>query len=178
MPRQSNKRQNNKNRKGRRNNRKRRRKDSEFDTKIVSIRRVSRMYKGGRRLRLSVMAVVGDKKGKVGVGIGKGADVKSANEKAVNKAKKNMVEISVKGNTIPHEINYKKGAAKIFLKPATPGTGVIAGSAVRAVIEVAGIKDIYSKILGTNNKVSNVYATIEALSSMIKDREKPKAHNK
>jgi small subunit ribosomal protein S5 len=176
MPRQTSKRKNNrKNQKGRR---KGRRRNDKFDTKIVSIRRVSRMYKGGRRLRLSVMAVVGDKKGKVGVAIGKGSDVKSANEKAINQAKKNLVEIPVKGNTIPHEINYKKGAAKIFLKPATPGTGVIAGSAVRAVIEVAGIKDVYSKILGTNNKVSNVYATIEALSSMIKDREKPKAHNK
>jgi small subunit ribosomal protein S5 len=136
--------------------------------KIVSIRRVTRVYKGGKRMRLSVMVVVGDQKGKVGAGIGKGADVRAAEAKAYEQAKKNMVDILLKGNTIPHPVTIKRGASLIVLKPAVPGTGVIAGSAVRTVVEVAGIKDVLGKILGTNNKISNTYATIEALASMIK----------
>lgn len=137
-----------------------------FDHKIIDIRRVTRMFKGGRRLRLSVFVVVGDGKGRVGLGIGKGIDVRAAQEKAVANAKKNLIKISLQGNTIPHDIELKNGAAKVLLKPAKPGTGVVAGSSMRMVAEVAGIKDVLGKILGTNNKISNAYATVEALNSL------------
>lgn len=147
-----------------------RRDEREFDTRIVSIRRVAKTRAGGRRLRLSVMVVIGDKKGKIGVGIAKGLDVRSAEAKAVNKAKKHMVKIELNGQTIPHEVTYKKGAAKVFLKPAAPGTGVIAGGAVRAVVETAGIKDVLSKVLGTKNIINNVYATFEALKKLRSER--------
>lgn len=139
-----------------------------IEKRIVSIRRVTRVYKGGKRMRLSVVVVAGDKNGKVGIGIGKGADVRTAEEKAFSHAKKHMVEVNRKGNTIPHSVLYKLGAARIFLKPAAPGTGIIAGSAVRAVVEMAGIKDVLSKTIGTNNKNSNVYATLAALQSLKK----------
>ena len=112
------------------------------------------------------MVVAGDKKGKVGVGLGKALDVSSAVKKGLSRAKKKMIKVPMKGTTIPHEIFIKKGAAKILLKPAPPGTGIIAGGAVRLVVELAGIKDIVSKILGSNNKASNVYATMEALKKL------------
>jgi len=149
---------------------KRKQRDVGIDKQIVAIRRVSRSYKGGRRMRLSVMVVVGDGKGRVGAGLASGADVKLAEEKAYNKAKKNMVSVSLKGNTIPHEITYKKGAAKVFMKPAAPGTGVIAGGAMRPVLELVGVKDILTKVIGTSNKISNVYATIEALQNLISNK--------
>lgn len=151
-----------------------RKNQDEFDKRIVSIRRVTRVYKGGKRMRLSVMVVAGDKKGRVGAGIGKGADVRSAEEKAYNQAKKNMVSVNLKGTTIPHQTQYKKGAAKVFMKPAAPGTGVIAGGAVRDVLEVVGISDILTKIIGSNNSVSNVYTTIEALQSLLPARSNVK----
>lgn len=137
-----------------------------FETKIISIRRVSKMFYGGRRMNLSVVVVVGDKKGKVGIGIGKGADVRSAQEKATSMAKKNMVMIQLKGNTIPHDIAYKFKSSRILLKPAAPGTGIIAGSSMRIVAEVAGINDMLGKILGTNNKITNAYATLNALAQL------------
>ncbi len=140
--------------------------DEGFDTKIINIRRVTRMFKGGRRMRLSVFVVIGDREGKVGVGIGKGADVRSAQEKAVANAKKNLIHVPLNGNTIPHDITQKVGAARVMLKPAAPGTGIVAGSSMRAVAEVAGIKDMLGKIMGTNNKISNAYATIEALANL------------
>jgi len=140
---------------------------SGLERKLVSIRRVTRSYKGGKRLRMSVLVVVGDRAGRVGVAIAKGADVKAAEEKAAKIAEKNMIKINIKGNTISHLVYHKKGAAKILLRPAAPGTGIIAGSAIRAVAELAGIKDILSKVIGTNNKITNVYATMEALSSLI-----------
>lgn len=140
--------------------------DDEFDSKIISIRRVTRVYKGGKRMRLSVVTVVGDRKGRVGIGVGKGADVRSAEQKAAAYAKKHLVSIDRKGDTIAHDISFKKGAAKVFLKPAAPGTGIIAGSSVRAVVEMAGIKDILTKVLGTRNPINNAYATLEALSSI------------
>jgi len=139
-------------------------KDDAFDSRIISIRRVTRVYKGGKRMRLSVVSVVGDKKGRVGIGIGKGADVKTAEEKAVTYAKKHLVNIVTKGDTIPHQIVIKKGAARIFMKPAAPGTGIIAGSSIRSVVEMAGIKDILTKVIGSRNSVSNAYTAIEALS--------------
>lgn len=144
----------------------RKRREEEFETRLVSIRRVAKTRAGGKRLRLSVMVVIGDRKGRVGIGLAKGRDVKDAEGKAVNRAKKTLAKINLKGQTIPHEIVYKKGAARVFLKPAAPGTGVIAGSAVRAVVEVAGVKDILSKALGTKNVISNVYATFEALKQL------------
>ncbi len=141
---------------------------SEFEKRIVSIRRVSRTYSGGKRMRLSVCLVVGDKKGKVGIAIGKGADVISAEEKAYNKAKRTMVQIQLVEKTIAHQILYKKGAARIMLRPAAPGTGVIAGSSLRAVLECVGVEDILTKIIGTPNKINNAYACIEALQSLKK----------
>jgi len=138
----------------------------ELEKRIVTIRRVSHTYKGGKRMSLSVLVVVGDRKGKVGAAMGKGADVKSAETKAYNKAKKSMVDIKLHNTTIPHEIFHKKGAVKIFMKPAAPGTGVIAGASMRSVLELVGVKDILTKIIGAPNPITNVYATIEALQSM------------
>ena len=136
---------------------------SGLEEKIVQVNRVSKKTKGGNKIGFSVLAVVGDKKGTVGVGLGGAPDVSSAVRKAVSYAQKHMIEVAMKGTTIPHEVRVKRGAAKIMLKPAPPGTGVIAGGAVRAVVEAAGIRDIVSKILGSKNQASNVYATMEAL---------------
>jgi small subunit ribosomal protein S5 len=144
----------------------RRKEEEELDVRVVSIRRVAKVKAGGKRLKLSVMVVVGDKGGKIGVGVAKGKDVHDASQKAVAKAKRIMIAVSLKGQTIPHEITQKFCAAKVFLKPAAPGTGVIAGGAVRAVVEAAGIKDILSKELGSKNIIPNVYATFEALKNL------------
>lgn len=138
----------------------------EFEEKIAQINRVSKKTKGGNRISFSILVVVGDKKGKVGVGLGKALDVSSAIKKGITRAKKTLIEVPMKGTTITHEIWVKKGAAQIFLKPAKPGTGIIAGGAVRLVVEAAGIRDIVSKILGSNNKASNVYATLFALKKL------------
>ncbi|MDP3998802.1 MAG: 30S ribosomal protein S5 [bacterium] len=137
--------------------------EKEFAEKVVQVNRVSKKTKGGNRIGFSVLVVVGDKKGRVGVGLGRAPEVVDAIRKGVNYAKKHLFEVPMKGTTIPHEVYLKKGAAKILLKPAPLGTGVIAGGAVRAVVEAAGIKDIVSKVLGTENQASNVYATMEAL---------------
>jgi small subunit ribosomal protein S5 len=139
---------------------------SEFDKKIISIRRVSKTYSGGKRMRLSVFLVVGDRKGRVGLGLGKGSDVVSAEEKAVSQAKTSMVLIKLKGNTIAHELLFKKGAAKVFLKPASPGTGVIASGPLRAVLEAAGVKDILTKVIGCSNPITNAYAVFAALQNL------------
>ncbi len=144
-------------------------KDS-LESKIISIRRVSKMFKGGRRMKLSVVVVVGDRKGKVGIGVGKGDDVKSAQEKATASAKKKMIMVPLKGNTIPHDILHKFKAAKVLIKPAAPGTGIIAGSSMRIVAEVAGINDMLGKIMGSNNKITNAYATLQALESLKSSR--------
>ncbi|MCA9387156.1 30S ribosomal protein S5 [Candidatus Dojkabacteria bacterium] len=155
----------------RKNDDKRKRNDDDgFDTKIINIRRVTRMFKGGRRMRLSVFVVIGDREGKVGVGIGKGPDVRSAQNKAVSNAKKNLIQVPIKGNTIPHDIVLKHGAARIIIKPAAPGTGIVAGSSMRAVAEVAGIKDMLGKIMGTNNQITNAYATVEAFANLRQTR--------
>lgn len=140
--------------------------EKQFEEKVVQIDRITRVVAGGRRLRFRATVVVGDRDGHVGIGVAKGLEVVSAIQKAVQKAKKNMVEISLKGTTIPHEVMYKHGGAKVFLKPASEGTGVIAGGAVRAVVEAAGIHDILSKMIGSSNKINNVYATFEALKSL------------
>jgi small subunit ribosomal protein S5 len=157
-------RRDNRQRQGGRPNRQRRQEpDDGFDTRLIKVRRVSRMYKGGRRMRLSVFIVAGDRNGRVGLGLGKGQDVAQAQTKAVLKAKKNLVMASLKGNTIPHEIEVKYKSSRLILKPAAPGTGIIAGSTVKGVLELAGVKDALTKILGSTNQINAAYATIEAL---------------
>lgn len=148
---------------------------SEYFEKVVQVNRVSKKTTGGDKRSLSVLVVVGDKKGRVGVGLGKAADVQSSVRKATSYAKRHMVQIPLKDNrTIPHTVMIKRGAAKIILKPAPAGTGIIAGGAVRVVVEAAGILDVVSKILGTSNKASNVYAAMEALKSLKQYSPKPK----
>ncbi|MDO8570084.1 MAG: 30S ribosomal protein S5 [Candidatus Daviesbacteria bacterium] len=146
---------------------------SEYLEKVVQVNRVSKKTKGGDKRSLSVLVVVGDRKGHVGVGLGKAADVQASVKKAASYAKKHLIEVPlVDHRTIPHSILIKRGAAKVLLKPAPAGTGIIAGGAVRVVVEAAGISDIVSKILGTSNRASNVYATLEALKKLklIKNR--------
>lgn len=137
--------------------------EGEFEEKVVQVNRVSKKTKGGNKIGFSVLVVVGDKNGKVGVGLGKAPDVLSAIKKGVKQGRKRLISVPMVERTIPYPIEVKLGAAKVLLKPAPAGTGVIAGGAVRAVVEAAGIKDIYSKILGSSNQASNVYATLEAL---------------
>lgn len=138
----------------------------EFEEKIISLDRVTRVVKGGRRFRFRATVVVGDGMGKVGVGIGKGKDAPTSIIKAVNKAKKDIIEVNLSGTTIPHDIQISFGSATVLLKPASEGTGVIAGGAVRSVVEAVGIRDLLSKSLGSNNKINNTYATITALSKL------------
>lgn len=140
----------------------------EFFERVVQVNRVSKKTKGGDKRSLSVLVVVGDKKGRVGVGLGKAAEVQSAVRQATAYAKKHLTSVPLKGRTIPHPVLVKVGAAKVLLKPAPVGTGVIAGGAVRVVVEAAGIHDVVSKILGTKNQASNVYATLEALGRLKK----------
>lgn len=137
-----------------------------YEEKIVQINRVSKKTKGGNTMRFSVLVVVGDKKGKVGLGQGKSADIASAIQKAVSYAKRHFIDVPIVNDTIPHDITLKLGASKIMLKPAPQGTGLIAGGAVRSVVEAAGIRNISSKILGTSNKASNVHATFAALEKL------------
>lgn len=141
----------------------------EFEEKVIQVNRVSKKTKGGSRATYSVLVVSGDRKGRVGVGLGKGADVMSAMQKATSQAQRHFITVPMKGTTIPHPIQIKLGAARVMLKPAPVGTGVIAGGPVRAVMEAAGIRDIVSKILGTNNKASNVHATLAALQQLKTD---------
>lgn len=140
---------------------------SEFEEKIIQVHRVSKKTKGGNKIGFSVLVVVGDKKGRVGVGLGKAPDVASAIRKGVNVAKKHLITVPIVNGTIPLPIHLKLGAAKVLLKPAPVGSGVIAGGAVRNVVEAAGIHNISSKVLGTKNQASNVYATMEALKQLI-----------
>lgn len=145
-----------------------------FEEKIVQVNRVSKKTKGGNKIGFSVLAVVGDRKGKVGVGLGKASDVASAIKKGVVIAKKHLVEVSIVNSTIPFEYNIKLGAARVLLKPAPKGSGIIAGGAVRSVVAAAGIQNISSKVLGTKNQASNVYATIEALKRIAERYERHK----
>lgn len=144
------------------------REPQEFEEKVVQVSRVSKKTKGGNQMGFSILVVVGDKKGRVGVGLGKGKDVVSSIKKGVKKAKKNLITVPMDGTTIPFRVEVKKGAAQVLLKPAPKGSGVIAGGPVRAVVEAAGIRDLSSKILGTGNQASNVYATFEALNEIKK----------
>ena len=138
----------------------------ELTEKVVAINRVSKTVKGGRIMKFSVLVVVGDGNGVVGFGIGKSGEVPDAIRKAIQDAKKNLIRISLKGTTIPHEIIGKFGAGEVLLKPAAPGTGVIAGGTVRAVVEAAGIKDIRAKQLRSNNPYIAVRATISGLANI------------
>jgi small subunit ribosomal protein S5 len=138
----------------------------EFEEKVIQIARVSKKTKGGNQSGFSILMVVGDKKGKVGFGLGKAGDVLSAIKKGIKKAKKHMITVPLDGTTIPFKMEVKEGAGRVLLKPAPKGTGVIAGGPVRAVVEAAGIRDISAKILGTTNQTSNVYATFKALQAM------------
>lgn len=137
--------------------------DNAFDEKVIQISRVSKKTKGGNKMGFSVLMVVGDKKGKVGVGLGKAGDVIAAMRKGSKKAKKSMIKVPMDGTTIPFAVVTKLGAGRVMLKPAPRGSGVIAGGPVRAVVEAAGIRDISSKIMGSENQSSSVYATFEAL---------------
>ena len=138
-----------------------------YEEKIVQVNRVSKKTAGGNKIGFSVLVVVGDKNGRVGVGLGKAPGVRDAISKGANYAKKHMISVPMVETTIPHEVYVKRGAAKVLLKPASKGTGVIAGGAVRAVVEAAGIRDILSKVLGTSNQASNVYATLKALQELV-----------
>ncbi len=140
--------------------------EKQYDERVVNIDRVARVVKGGRRFRFRALVVLGDHKGKVGIGISKGADVTTAVSKAVDVAKKNLVTISLYNDTVPHEAEAKVGGALILIKPAAQGTGLIAGGVVRTILEVSGVKNALSKSLGSANKINTAYATITALMSI------------
>jgi small subunit ribosomal protein S5 len=154
----------------------RRRPKPEFEQKLLDLARVTRVVKGGRRFRFRATVVIGNRKGTVGVGVAKGADVSQAIQKAFADAKKNAITIQLHGNTILHDIRYKQGSAKVLLRPAVEGRGIIAGGAVRTVIDLVGIKDVVSKSMGTKNKLNVARATVSALGQ-IKVIEKEKFTN-
>jgi len=138
-----------------------------FEEYVINIDRVARVVKGGRRFRFKALVAVGDHKNRVGIGVSKGADVQSAVAKATDVAKKNLVTIPIANATIPHDVEVKVSGARVLLKPAAPGTGVIAGGVVRSIIGLTGIHNLLSKSLGSTNKVNNAYATIEALRQLV-----------
>ena len=154
---------------GRRDDRRNQRDDApkEFEEVVINIDRVARVVKGGRRFRFKALVVVGNRKNKVGVGVAKGADVQAAIAKATAIAKKHLVTIPVVNETIPHDMEVKLSGARVLIKPAAPGTGIIAGGVVRAVIGVTGIRNLLSKSLGSTNKVNIAYATVEALARLV-----------
>lgn len=145
--------------------------EKQFDERVVHIDRVARVVKGGRRFRFRALVVVGDHKARVGIGSAKGADVSAAVAKAVEVAKKHLVTVPMYKDTIPHETEAKVGGARILIKPASAGTGLIAGGVVRTVLEVAGIRNALSKSLGSTNKTNTAYATIAALQNVVPSKE-------
>lgn len=148
--------------------------EKEFDEAIIQVNRVSKKTKGGNRIGFSVLMAIGDGKGKVGVGLGRAPDVNSSIRKGIAVAKKNMINVPLQENTIPHQILIKKGASKIFFKPSHEGTGIVAGGVVRKILGLSGVRDISAKTLGTNNKIMNAYATIEALSKLKSKEQRAK----
>jgi small subunit ribosomal protein S5 len=138
----------------------------ELDERVVNISRVAKVIKGGRRFAFRVVVVAGDNRGNVGVGVGKSRGVPEAIRKATERARRAMHPVTLSGTTIPHEVNVKFGGAKIMLKPASPGTGVIAGGGVRAVLETAGVRDILTKSLGSSNQLNMIRATLKGLEQM------------
>ena len=139
----------------------------EFEEQVINIDRVARVVKGGRRFRFKALVVVGNRKNKVGVGVAKGADVQTAIAKATDVAKKHLITLPLVNDTIPHEAEVKVSGARVLIKPAAPGTGIIAGGVVRSVVGVTGIRNLLSKSLGSTNKVNITYATIEALGGLV-----------
>jgi small subunit ribosomal protein S5 len=140
--------------------------DSGLEERIIRTNKVQKTHKGGRTLSWSVLIVVGDKKGSVGVGLGKALSIPDAIRKGVETAKKALMKVPMVGSTLPHEITVDFGASRVLLKPAAPGTGVVAGGAVRAILEAAGVKDVLAKSLGSNNPVNNAWATMKALAQL------------
>ena len=152
--------------------------EKQYDERVVVINRVTKVVKGGRRFRFAALVVVGDYNGHVGFGSGKAQEVPEAIKKAVEDAKKNMIEVPIVGTTIPHEFVGEFGSAKVILKPAAVGTGLITGGSVRPVLELAGYKDVRTKVLGTNNPRNVVYATLEGLKNMRTIEQVAKKRNK
>ncbi len=150
----------------RRNNSREGQEPREFDQKVVEIKRVTRVTGGGKRMRFRALVVIGDHKGKIGIGLRKGMDVTEAVNKAVNAAKKSMIVVPIINDTIPHQVNIKYKSSKLLMLPARVGTGAIAGGAVRSVLDLAGVKNVISKMIGSNNKTNNVRAAFEAFKQM------------
>lgn len=138
-----------------------------FDERVIFVNRVARVVQGGRRFRFQALVVVGDHHGSVGMGISKGADVSAAITKATNTAKKSLIKLTLYKGTLSHDVEAKKGGAKVLILPAAPGTGLIAGGVVRSILEVAGIENALSKSIGSSNRINVAYATLQALQSMV-----------
>lgn len=141
-------------------------KQDEFEEKVVTINRVTKVTKGGRRFRFAAVVVIGDKKGRVGLGTGKANEVPDAIKKAIKEARKSLIRVSLSGTTVPHEVLGQYGSGKVLIKPAKQGTGVIAGGPARAVIELAGVSDVYAKSLGSNTPINMIRATLDGLKNM------------
>jgi len=144
--------------------------EGEFEKKVLQVDRVARTVRGGKRIRFRALVILGNKSGRVGMGIGKAGEVADAVEKATAVAKKSLIDVPISKGTIPHKIELSLGSAHIILKPAKPGTSIVAGGAIRVICELAGIKDIVAKILGTANKINNSRATFEAFKVLFKER--------
>lgn len=151
---------------GRRDNRRREREVPEFEQKILDLARVTRVTKGGKRMRFRTCLIIGDKKGRVGMGVAKGADVAISIDKAYRQAKKNLVQVPLVNGTLPHDVELKYGAAHVLLKPAPEGTGLKSGGPIRVVLELAGVPNAVSKVLGSSNKINNAKAVFAALRSL------------